>query len=344
MPQARVQCLQCNYLTTASEKPCPRCGLSLVHARVVSQSGAGGTVFTGPDHGSESFAESFQARAETPKPLLSRRMRIFLVIGVLASTAFSFAVFYRVSENEKALFVREKYAALFRTQPNLTAKLFSRKFGQDFSCTYSRLGQRRLFDFMMERAKRPGASVAKPSRFTILFDAGQDMTVILHDRKAYRKRPRAVPESSTEFDSLSKYLKQEGFAEDSIAAGMLRGAVNDPFMSVAYLLESSSVTVTEEGPFQIGDYETILVLINDGKPEPIRAFYCPELGNAVVRLEVPAAFLATKSSIEYELSKIVLEVDPLLHEIPQQYSETFFWLMPVFPEPVVLDLKDYPVR
>lgn len=335
MPLARVQCEQCGYLTAESSQPCPRCGLSLEHARVVATSNVSGTVYSGPDVGSASFATSFQNTAPRPKRRIWPWICVILAVGFVSAAAYIVLNRRSVPSETEALHVRELARAVFRGQPDLVATMASTERGLDFFCTYSRFGDLRLFDFVMEVPDGMSAD-GNPPRRTVMLGPSPNATLFEHDRARYSYVARNSYIRRKEIHDSYALQSAAGQLSNPRSADLAAGKLDDPFLFVKSILDGPTATAATAGRSTVGEYETLVFEINDGMPDPIRVYYAPALGNAIVRLEIPAAPRFGIES-EYELRDVDLKVDPKRFEIPKGYK--------VFPEPVVaaVPIPDFPL-
>lgn len=96
MAIVRVQCSGCGLLTQSSPEPCPRCGISLESARIVSGEAASGTVYSGPTPGTAGFAGTYR---DQPRP---SRVSVWgwLAIGVASIVVVVFGASFLMSLTE----------------------------------------------------------------------------------------------------------------------------------------------------------------------------------------------------------------------------------------------------
>ncbi len=293
MEIVRVQCSGCGLIARSSPEPCPRCGISLESARIVSGGAETGTVYSGPARGTGGFAGTYSIEPPSSRISLLKWLSIGVASIVVVVIGTSSLLSLRGSFESRAM--REKYRTIFREQPDLVAEVSGYE-GHDIRGRYSRQGPKRMIEIPLPRSAIMGTSASGTTNAVVLFDDGPNVTVVFHEFKVFTVMTK---------DSLRKETKVAD--------------VTDPFAIVQKVIQSPGATVEEVGPSTVGDYEVQLVLLNDGRPEPIRVYYSPQFRNAILQLEVPASFTDFGTG-RYILSDVSLSPDASLVAVPTHYA------------------------
>ncbi len=230
-----------------------------------------------------------------PRKRVSPWVWVAIATGFLVACVAGLVGLQKLKEIEKARQLRTRYLTIFRNQPDLLATLDGREGLTEIHGHYSRFGPKRLIGLPVPTGGQKPGSDGPTTQALIIFDTGPTVTVVFHELKAY-----AVTQKSA-ID-----------AKDNL---------EDPFLAVAGFLADKNVTVVEIGMMSVGDYDAQLIEISDGKSDPIRAFICPSLENAIVKLEIPFEHSKNKVSSRYELSRVTLSIDEELFRIPRGFED-----------------------
>lgn len=190
--------------------------------------------------------------------------------------------------------MRDKYRTVFKEQPDLVAEISGDEGHVSIRGRYSRQGSKRMIEIPLPRSAVMGTSASGTTKAAVLFDDGPNVTVVFHEFKVCAAMTK---------DSLGKEVD-----------------FTDPFVRVQNVIQHPSATVEEVGPSTVGDYEVQLVLLNNGKPEPIRVYYAPQFKNAILQVDIPASFTDVGKSGSYILSNVSLSPDASLVTVPTHYT------------------------
>lgn len=259
--------------------------------------GSRGTLRVGPRPGNAGSPPPFPVGTASRKRL-SPWIWVAIATGFLFVCVVGLVGLQKLNEIEEARQLRAKYLAIFINQPDLLATFDAREGLTEIHGQYSRLGSKRFIALPVPTADQEPGSPGPTTRAVVIFDIGPTVTVVFHEFKAF-----AITQKSA-LDSKS--------------------TLEDPFLGAMGMLDDRNVTVVEIGPTRIGDYDVQVIEISDGKSAPIRAYICPALKDAIVRLEIPFEHTKDKTSSQYELSKVMLEFDKSLFQVPASYSDVSY--------------------
>jgi hypothetical protein len=310
--QGTVQCQSCGYITDAVDRPCGRCGASLVDAEVIAGAVEGPAVPTGESsepsgEGAEPYLSPPYYRTQTgfapPRPNQTRRpvnwtgllILLGFAVGVVA-IVLGFGVFHIVKRQVEKLPARGESKEFLARQPDFRAECEGTSGTWRFSGMMAQKGDSFLAEMLVPRSVLlEDVSRQGLTKVAVISASGRPKMIVIHELRTY--------------------------LEDTATTGPF-GRMNprDVFNG---LVAENSVTVEGIGTETVNGYETQVYKIVNSRRESDEALAYVSRAHDGLIVKFDATWQADgrEQKYNYSLRNVSLTVDGDLFRVPVTYTK-----------------------